>query len=223
MFDNNSFIDSCNFDLNLLDNDNLSIKSTGDDLNFNKNHSLNNYQDFIPYSPFEYFVFKDYNNFNNELNEKKNDINKTNIQRKDYILKKFKVKSSEYLIKKLNENDEKIKFYKLNFKYFTQNINYNQNFDWFKYKVKEIIILNHKKNNKAIIKLESKIKKSKIKNSKKLNEINELLNITYYDYLKYYYENQFDNDFKENPKYYEALKNYNYIKTMHIIGNNRKK
>ena len=63
----------------------------------------------------------------------------------------------------------------------------------------------------------------KIKKSNNLNEINKLLNITYYDYLQYYYKYQFKNDFISNPEYYEVLKNYNYIKTMSIIGNNKKK
>ena len=86
------------------------------------------------------------------------------------------------------------------------------------FKVKDIITLKNEKNKKAILKFEKILKKSS-----NLNEINKLLNITYYDYLLYYYEYQFKYDFINNHEYYEELKNYNYIHTMRTIGNNKKK
>jgi hypothetical protein len=199
-------------DFNFLENDNLSEKSTGDDI-INNIHPFKNLFDDFYFPLIRYEPKKNLNEiiFNPNI---QNNI----CKRKDYILKKFKVNSSKYLIERLNQNDAKIKFYKLNFKYFTQNINYNQNYIWFFFKVKDIITLKNEKNKKAILKFEKKLKKSN-----NLNEINKLLNFTYYDYLFYYYEYQFKNDFINNHEYYEALKNYNYIYTMRTIGNNKKK
>ena len=218
-FEEENFNDSNDsLDLNISGIDHLSEKSTGDDININ-NHSLK-------YFPND--IISCYSITVSKLKEKKekeipseilfNPIQNNICKRKDYILKKFKVKSSKYLIERLNQNDKKIKFYKLNFKYFTQNINYNQNYNWFFFKVKDIITLKNEKNKKAILKFEKILKRSS-----NLNEINKLLNITYYDYLLYYYEYQFKYDFINNHEYYEELKNYNYIHTMRTIGNNKKK
>ena len=218
-FEEENFNDSNDsLDLNISGIDHLSEKSTGDDININ-NHSLK-------YFPND--IISCYSITVSKLKEKKekeipseilfNPIQNNICKRKDYILKKFKVKSSKYLIERLNQNDKKIKFYKLNFKYFTQNINYNQNYNWFFFKVKDIITLKNEKNKKAILKFEKILKRSS-----NLNEINKLLNITYYDYLLYYYEYQFKYDFINNHEYYEELKNYNYILTMRTIGNNKKK
>ena len=218
-FEEENFNDSNDsLDLNISGIDHLSEKSTGDDINI-INHSLK-------YFPND--IISCYSITVSKLKEKKekeipseilfNPIQNNICKRKDYILKKFKVKSSKYLIERLNQNDKKIKFYKLNFKYFTQNINYNQNYNWFFFKVKDIITLKNEKNKKAILKFEKILKKSS-----NLNEINKLLNIAYYDYLLYYYEYQFKNDFINNHEYYEELKNYNYIYTMRTIGNNKKK
>ena len=218
-FEEENFNDSNDsLDLNISGIDHLSEESTGEDININ-NHSLK-------YFPND--IISCYSITVSKLKEKKekeipseilfNPIQNNICKRKDYILKKFKVKSSKYLIERLNQNDKKIKFYKLNFKYFTQNINYNQNYNWFFFKVKDIITLKNEKNKKAILKFEKILKRSS-----NLNEINKLLNITYYDYLLYYYEYQFKYDFINNHEYYEELKNYNYIHTMRTIGNNKKK
>ena len=218
-----NFYDSNELSFNFSEDDNLSQKSTDDHI-IDKIHLSKYINDDISCFSFTDSILNDKSISNKYLNQNQNEvIFNPNLQnnickRKDYILKKFKVKSSKYLIERLNQNDAKIKFYKLNFKYFTQNINYNQNYSWFSFKIKDIISLKNEKNKKAILKFEKKIKKSN-----NLNEINKLLNITYYDYLQYYYKYQFKNDFISNPEYYEVLKNYNYIKTMSIIGNNKKK
>ena len=129
-------------DLNISGIDQISEKSTGDDININ-NHSFKYFlNDIISYSSITV----------SELKEKKEkeipseilfnpNIQNNICKRKDYILKKFKVKSSKYLIERLNQNDTKIKFYKLNFKYFTQNINYNQNYNWFFFVKLKILLL----------------------------------------------------------------------------------
>ena len=140
-FEEENFNDSNDsLDLNISGIDHLSEKSTGDDININ-NHSLK-------YFPND--IISCYSITVSKLKEKKekeipseilfNPIQNNICKRKDYILKKFKVKSSKYLIERLNQNDKKIKFYKLNFKYFTQNINYNQNYIWFFLKLKILLL-----------------------------------------------------------------------------------
>ena len=139
--------------------------------------------------------------------------------RKDYILKSFKVKSSQYLNKLLNSNKEKIKFYKLNFKFFTQNINYNDNNNWFNEKIYFLILLQNKKNERAIKKIEEIKKKNPY--SDNIKEINSILNLTYLNFLIKYYKEQFEKDFLNRKKYYEILKNFGFIKIMKTKGNKK--
>ena len=90
----------------LLNDDNISIQSTGDTFNYN-----------IPELDYQ---FREENlNEIDKINFKikhdlENPVNENIIEdRKDYILKSFKVKSSQYLNKLLNSNKEKIKLIKL--------------------------------------------------------------------------------------------------------------
>ena len=131
----------------LLNDDNISIQSTGDTFNYNIPELDYQFQE-ENLNEIDKINFKIKHDLENPVNE--------NIieDRKDYILKSFKVKSSQYLNKLLNSNKEKIKFYKLNFKFFTQNINYNDNNNWFNEKIYFLILLQNKKNERAIKKIE---------------------------------------------------------------------
>jgi len=201
--------------------DNISQSSTGDiDPMSYYYSSFQNYNNLL-YNDSEKFKF--YNNdyiFN--IKDENKDKNNSIRDRKDYILKAFKVKSSQYLIKLLNCNPYKIKFYKLNFKYFTRNINYNDNHKWFNENISEIIKYKNSKNEKAILKFEKIQKKSKNENNEKLKKINSLLYLTYREFLNLYYKNQFENDFKKNEKYFEVLKNNKYMEIMTTLGNKKK-
>ncbi len=199
-------------DLILLNDDNISIQSTGDTFNYN-----------IPES--DYQCQEESLNEIGKINfEIKHDLENPVIEniiedRKDYILKSFKVKSSQYLNKLLNSNKEKIKFYKLNFKFFTQNINYNDNNNWFNEKIYFLILLQNKKNERAMKKIEEIKKKNPY--SDNIKEINSILNLTYLDFLFKYYKEQFEKDFLNKKKYYEILKNFGFIKIMKTIGNKK--
>ena len=196
----------------LLNDDNISIQSTGDTFNYN-----------IPELDYQ---FREENlNEIDKINFKikhdlENPVNENIIEdRKDYILKSFKVKSSQYLNKLLNSNKEKIKFYKLNFKFFTQNINYNDNNNWFNEKIYFLILLQNKKNERAIKKIEEIKKKNPYSNN--IKEINSILNLTYLNFLIKYYKEQFEKDFLNRKKYYEILKNFGFIKIMKTKGNKK--
>ena len=197
----------------LLNDDNISIQSTGDTFNYN-----------IPELDYQFQEenLNEIDKINFEIKEDlENYVNENIIEdRKDYILKSFKVKSSQYLNKLLNSNKEKIKFYKLNFKFFTQNINYNDNNNWFNEKIYFLILLQNKKNERAIKKIEEIKKKNPY--SDNIKEINSILNLTYLNFLiKYYYKEQFEKDFLNRKKYYEILKNFGFIKIMKTKGNKK--
>ena len=197
----------------LLNDDNISIQSTGDTFNYNIPELDYQFQE-ENLNEIDKINFKIKHDLENPVNE--------NIieDRKDYILKSFKVKSSQYLNKLLNSNKEKIKFYKLNFKFFTQNINYNDNNNWFNEKIYFLILLQNKKNERAIKKIEEIKKKNPC--SDNIKEINSILNLTYLNFLiKYYYKEQFEKDFLNRKKYYEILKNFGFIKIMKTKGNKK--
>ena len=196
----------------LLNDDNISIQSTGDTFNYN-----------IPELDYQFQEenLNEIDKINFEIKEDlENYVNENIIEdRKDYILKSFKVKSSQYLNKLLNSNKEKIKFYKLNFKFFTQNINYNDNNNWFNEKIYFLILLQNKKNERAIKKIEEIKKKNPYSNN--IKEINSILNLTYLNFLIKYYKEQFEKDFLNRKKYYEILKNFGFIKIMKTKGNKK--
>ena len=196
----------------LLNDDNISIQSTGDTFNYN-----------IPELDYQFQEenLNEIDKINFEIKEDlENYVNENIIEdRKDYILKSFKVKSSQYLNKLLNSNKEKIKFYKLNFKFFTQNINYNDNNNWFNEKIYFLILLQNKKNERAIKKIEEIKKKNPC--SDNIKEINSILNLTYLNFLIKYYKEQFEKDFLNRKKYYEILKNFGFIKIMKTKGNKK--
>ena len=196
----------------LLNDDNISIQSTGDTFNYNIPELDYQFQE-ENLNEIDKINFKIKHDLENPVNE--------NIieDRKDYILKSFKVKSSQYLNKLLNSNKEKIKFYKLNFKFFTQNINYNDNNNWFNEKIYFLILLQNKKNERAIKKIEEKKKKNPC--SDNIKEINSILNLTYLNFLIKYYKEQFEKDFLNRKKYYEILKNFGFIKIMKTKGNKK--
>ena len=196
----------------LLNDDNISIQSTGDTFNYNIPELDYQFQE-ENLNEIDKINFKIKHDLENPVNE--------NIieDRKDYILKSFKVKSSQYLNKLLNSNKEKIKFYKLNFKFFTQNINYNDNNNWFNEKIYFLILLQNKKNERAIKKIEEIKKKNPY--SDNLKEINSILNLTYLNFLIKYYKEQFEKDFLNRKKYYEILKNFGFIKIMKTKGNKK--
>ena len=197
----------------LLNDDNISIQSTGDTFNYN-----------IPELDYQFQEenLNEIDKINFEIKEDlENYVNENIIEdRKDYILKSFKVKSSQYLNKLLNSNKEKIKFYKLNFKFFTQNINYNDNNNWFNEKIYFLILLQNKKNERAIKKIEEIKKKNPY--SDNIKEINSILNLTYLNFLIKYYKEQFEKDFLNRKKYYEILKNFGFIKIMKTKRNKKK-
>ena len=196
----------------LLNDDNISIQSTGDTFNYNIPELDYQFQE-ENLNEIDKINFKIKHDLENPVNE--------NIieDRKDYILKSFKVKSSQYLNKLLNSNKEKIKFYKLNFKFFTQNINYNDNNNWFNEKIYFLILLQNKKNERAIKKIEEIKKKNPC--SDNIKEINSILNLTYLNFLIKYYKEQFEKDFLNRKKYYEILKNFGFIKIMKTKGNKK--
>ena len=137
--------------------------------------------------------------------------------RKDYILKSFKVKSGRYLFNVLNKNKLRLKFYMLNSKEFTSNVNYDENKIWLKMKIQDIIQYKNEKNVNVIKRLNSLGKKNK----EEFDKIKSLLNMTYKDFLVKYYFEQFDKDFNQS-KNYNILKCLGFFKIMQTKGNRKK-
>ena len=141
-----------------IDNDNHNYKYNND-----INKILNNY-DYYNKILFK----KNRNNLNNNLiNEEIKDIkqNKDNNNiRCDSLLIKFKSTIGKWFIKRINnkikqlkENSiikRKVKIYSFNYKKFTLKVTYNQNKEWLKYKMKDLLLLgdedNQIKNDKSI-------------------------------------------------------------------------
>ena len=143
----------------------------------------------------------------NEINEKKNlkkiikfKTEKKNIQNRfDYLIKDTKIMINNQLIEDLNlilkNIGKNYKFFKLNSK-FTSNTNYQKNKNWFNYKIRELLdeFLDKKDILKSLNNLKNQNRHTKI-----INEINEIFDMSYEDYILQNYD-------KLNKKY-ENIKN----------------
>ena len=153
----------------------------------------------------------------NEINEKKIlkqiikfKTDKNNIQNRfDYLIKDTKIMINNQLIEDLNlilkNIGKNYKFFKLNSK-FTSNTNYQKNKNWFNYKIRELLdeFLDKKDILKSLNNLKNQNRHTKI-----INEINEIFDMSYEDYILQNYD-------KLNEKYIENIK----IKYSGYIYNN---
>ncbi len=199
-----------------FDNDYFEKLSINNELQTHNFLSLNNDNTEINKSVKEKTFHEQENKISKRFVIEKNIFSTEN--RKDYILKSFKVKAGRYLRNLLNQNKFRLKFYMLNSKEFTSNVNYNENKIWLKMKIEEIIQYKNEKNVNVINKLNVLSKKNK----EEYEKINSLLKMTYKDFLVKYYLEQFDKDFNQS-KEYNILKCLGFFKIMQTKGNQKKK
>ena len=202
-----------------IDNYNFDYKYNND-----INKILNNY-DYYNKIPFK----KNRNNLNNNLiNEEIKDIkqNKDNNNiRCDSLLIKFKSTIGKWFIKRINnkiknlkENSiikRKVKIYSFNYKKFTLKVTYNQNKEWLKYKMKDLLLLgdedNQIKNDKSI---------NIIYKKKELNEIKDMLELNYENIIQDFYLSNDFNKLKNNEKIKELNNHFLKIMKVSLLENN---
>ena len=202
-----------------IDNYNFDYKYNND-----INKILNNY-DYYNKIPFK----KNRNNLNNNLiNEEIKDIkqNKDNNNiRCDSLLIKFKSTIGKWFIKRINNKiknlkeksiiKRKVKIYSFNYKKFTLKVTYNQNKEWLKYKMKDLLLLgdedNQIKNDKSI---------NIIYKKKELNEIKNMLELNYENIIQDFYLSNDFNKLKNNEKIKELNNHFLKIMKVSLLENN---
>ena len=200
-----------------------------DDYKYNNdiNKILNNY-DYYNKIPFK----KNRNNLNNDLikkeikdiNQNKNNNINNNI-RCDSLLIKFKSTIGKWFINRINNKiknlkdnsiiKRRIKLYSLNYKKFTLKVTYNQNKEWLKYKMKDLLLLgdedNQAKNQKNI---------NIIYKKKELNEIKNILESDYENIIQEFYLSDEFNKLKNDDKIKELNNNFIKIMKISLLDNN---
>ena len=200
-----------NYDLNdFLNNDDYNnINSFKKNRNNNNNNLLNE-------------EIKDIVEENKDIDEKKN--NNDNIRCDSLLIKlkstigKWFINKINNKIKKLKENStikRKIKIYSFNYKKFTLKVTYSQNKEWLKNKMKDLLLIgdedNQIKNDKSI-----KI----IYKKKELNEIKEILELSYENIIQEFYLSDGFNKLKDDTKIIELNNNFNKILKISLLDNN---
>ena len=137
-------------------------------------------------------------NNNNQIEYAKN--------RTDSLLIKFKSFLGKCFINHINNklknlSKRRIKFYLLNYKKFTLNVNYNQNKIWLNEKMKDLLTLGDESNQE---KNENSLKSLSKKKEIAFDEVKNLLEMTYKEIIEKFYLSI----------YFEKFKNNAYIKTL---------
>ena len=159
-------------------------------------------------------------------------------KRKDYIIKKFKVKCGKYFIsklnklcKKLNKLSTKFHFYYPNSKRFTSVPNYDKNKKWLNYTIEEILTKYDKENGGSNSKTLQKLSQKDERNPT-IQEIKRILSLKYEEIIREYSNSeQFDKDVKsfndedDRNSFFELGQGYpaNFISIMKNIKGNVKK
>ena len=200
-----------NYDLNdFLNNDDYNnINSFKKNRNNNNNNLLNE-------------EIKDIVEENKDIDEKKN--NNDNIRCDSLLIKlkstigKWFINKINNKIKKLKENStikRKIKIYSFNYKKFTLKVTYSQNKEWLKNKMKDLLLIgdedNQIKNDKSI---------NIIYKKKELNEIKEILELSYENIIQEFYLSDGFNKLKDDTKIIELNNNFNKILKISLLDNN---
>lgn len=151
-------------------------------------------------------------------------------KRKDYIIKKFKVKCGKYFISKLNKLSTKFHFYCPNSIKFTSVPSYDKNKIWLNYTIEKILTKYDKEyggsNSKTIKKISQKDQRDPT-----IQEIKRILGLKYEEIIREYSNSeQFDNDIKsintDDRKSFSELgrgQPANFISIMKNIKGNVKK
>jgi hypothetical protein len=202
----------------------------------NDNYDLNDFLNNDDYNNINSFKKNRNNNNNNLLNEEIKDIveenkdideNKNNNDniRCDSLLIKFKSTIGKWFINRINNKiknlkdnsiiKRRIKLYSLNYKKFTLKVTYNQNKEWLKYKMKDLLLLgdedNQVKNQKNI---------NIIYKKKELSEIKNILESDYENIIQEFYLSDEFNKLKNDDKIKELNNNFIKIMKISLLDNN---
>ena len=168
-------------------------------------------------------------NNNNQIEYAKN--------RTDSLLIKFKSFLGKCFINHINNklknlSKRKIKFYSLNYKKFTLNVNYNQNKIWLNEKMKDLLTLGDESNQE---KNENSLKSLSKKKEFAFDEVKNLLEMTYKEIIEKFYLSIYFEKFKNNAyikilnEYFVKIKNISILEKNGFInfinkekGNNKK-
>ena len=168
-------------------------------------------------------------NNNNQIEYAKN--------RTDSLLIKFKSFLGKCFINHINNklknlSKRRIKFYSLNYKKFTLNVNYNQNKVWLNEKMKDLLTLGDESNQE---KNENSLKSLSKKKEIAFDEVKNLLEMTYKEIIEKFYLSIYFEKFKNNAyiktlnEYFVKIKNISILEKNGFInfinkekGNNKK-
>ena len=168
-------------------------------------------------------------NNNNQIEYAKN--------RTDSLLIKFKSFLGKCFINHINNklknlSKRRIKFYSLNYKKFTLNVNYNQNKIWLNEKMKDLLTLGDESNQE---KNENSLKSLSKKKEFAFDEVKNLLEMTYKEIIEKFYLSIYFEKFKNNAyikilnEYFVKIKNISILEKNGFInfinkekGNNKK-
>ena len=168
-------------------------------------------------------------NNNNQIEYAKN--------RTDSLLIKFKSFLGKCFINHINNklknlSKRRIKFYSLNYKKFTLNVNYNQNKIWLNEKMKDLLTLVDESNQE---KNENSLKSLSKKKEIAFDEVKNLLEMTYKEIIEKFYLSIYFEKFKNNAyiktlnEYFVKIKNISILEKNGFInfinkekGNNKK-
>ena len=229
----------------VISNNIFTLKDFGlkkDDFYFNnneenseKNCDLNNFNN-INKNSFEknrnYFNnnnnLSEINNKEEPINEDLNNNNKKKYIRCDSLLIKFKSTLGKWYIKIINQKlkhlkeknimKRSLKIFSFNYKKFTLNVSYTKNKRWLDCKMKDLLVLGDEENqNKNRKNLKSLFKKK----FEELNEIKDMLELSYRDIIEKFYclSNEFS-EFKSDKKVKELDNNFKKIMDISILEKN---
>ena len=212
-----------------INDDEIIFKKNRNNLNNNYYKITKDKLEKVDNNIYNYTRETSISNNNNQIEYAKN--------RTDSLLIKFKSFLGKCFINHINNklknlSKRRIKFYSLNYKKFTLNVNYNQNKIWLNEKMKDLLTLGGESNQE---KNENSLKSLSKKKEIAFDEVKNLLEMTYKEIIEKFYSSIYFEKFKndENIKllneYFVKVKNISILEKNGFInfinkekGNNKK-
>ena len=212
-----------------INDDEIIFKKNRNNLNNNYYKITKDKLEKVDNNIYNYTRETSISNNNNQIEYAKN--------RTDSLLIKFKSFLGKCFINHINNklknlSKRKIKFYSLNFKKFTLNVNYNQNKVWLNEKMKDLLTLGDESNQE---KNENSLKSLSKKKEIVFDEVKNLLKMTYKEIIEKFYLSIYFEKFKNNAyikilnEYFVKIKNISILEKNGFInfinkekGNNKK-
>ena len=212
-----------------INDDEIIFKKNRNNLNNNYYKITKDKLEKVDNNIYNYTRETSISNNNNQIEYAKN--------RTDSLLIKFKSFLGKCFINHINNklknlSKRRIKFYSLNYKKFTLNVNYNQNKIWLNEKMKDLLTLGGESNQE---KNENSLKSLSKKKEIAFDEVKNLLEMTYKEIIEKFYLSIYFEKFKNNAyikilnEYFVKIKNISILEKNGFInfinkekGNNKK-